>query len=394
MLKKAKYQRHSTHTNRSAAALAYWIKTKSILPLVREYLLLKNSVIMLSKILFIFVIAVFAFGLSAICGGGASLILIPMIGLLLPVAAIPFTLTLGTFSSSVSRIVIFRKNINWRLFWLFVPASIPAVMAGVWLIRFINPLYLQLAIALFLLSNLYEFFKPKKIATNSLSSNNKKQSPISVVLIGILTGLVSGITGAAGLLFNRFYLNYGLKKEEIIATRAANEVLLHFVKIASYLYVGAYTTDSFYLGVGIALASVLSSWVLKYLLPVISERTFRVIGYAAMSASGVFLLLKTSQNIIVQDNILVESKGNESEIMMNWRDKNVIVEYDWNEGLEIEKDITQQQLPNHLQEKYKKLLTQYDKIALEQVFILNYSRGYEFYCYKNNTLTKFEFDEN
>jgi uncharacterized membrane protein YfcA len=50
----------------------------------------------------------------------------------------------------------------------------------------------------------------KKIKANE---TNEKASPKYVLaIIGFLAGFVSGITGAVGLLFNRFYLKFGLKR--------------------------------------------------------------------------------------------------------------------------------------------------------------------------------------
>ncbi len=103
---------------------------------------------MAQNVIFLFVGTVLAFWISAICGGGASLIMLPALNLVLPVSVIPFSLTVGTVSSSISRIVVFKKNINWKIFLWFVPFSIPTVLVGAFLIKYIDPLYLQLLVAL------------------------------------------------------------------------------------------------------------------------------------------------------------------------------------------------------------------------------------------------------
>lgn len=48
------------------------------------------------------------------------------------------------------------------------------------------------------------------------------------------------------------------------------------------------------------------------------------------------------------------------------------------------------ELPDHIKEKYEILKPHYDKIDLEKVYTLNKKTSYEFYCYKNGELTKFE----
>jgi uncharacterized membrane protein YfcA len=68
----------------------------------------------------------------------------------------------------------------------------------------------------FLIANLPQLFTSK----NKTEETGKEYPKSALALIGFSAGFISGITGAVGLLFNRFYLKFGLKKE-IVATRAA-----------------------------------------------------------------------------------------------------------------------------------------------------------------------------
>ena len=52
--------------------------------------------------------------------------------------------------------------------------------------------------------------------------------------VSFATGLTSAVVGASGLLANPFYLNYGLMKEAMLATRAVNSLVIQLVKIAAY----------------------------------------------------------------------------------------------------------------------------------------------------------------
>lgn len=343
---------------------------------------------MILKIALLFAGTILAFWLSAICGGGASLILIPILNLLLPTSLVPFSLTIGTFTSSASRIAVFKKHINWKIFLWFVPFSIPAVLLGAYLIKYVNPLYLQLIVAFFLIANLPQLF----------TSRNKKEEiekayPKSVLaLIGFSAGFISGITGAVGLLFNRFYLKFGLKKEEIVATRAANEVFLHLIKLVIYISLGLYSNTALWLGIAIAVAAIVSSYTVKYILPHLSENLFKKIGYGAMVISGITLLTSTSGKIIQQDQIVVNhsSTKNKKIYAMSWKDTRVVVEYKINKGLEIEKTVHPEELSGNLKEKYHLLMEHYDDVKIEKVYALGKKTTHEFYCYKDNVLTKFK----
>lgn len=340
------------------------------------------------NIILLFLGTILAFWISAICGGGASLILIPILNLLLPSSVVPFSLTIGTFTSSVSRIAVFKKHINWQIFFWFVPFSIPAVLLGAWLIKYINPNYLQLIVAFFLIINLPELFKSKKSETKT----EKVYPKFMLIIIGFCAGFISGITGAIGLLFNRFYLRFGLKKEEIVATRAANEVFLHLIKLVIYISLGLYSNTALWLGLTIAAATIISSYTVKYILPYLSEFLFKKIGYGAMVISGIMLMTGTTQKIIQQDKISFSATHHSSEkaSVISWRQIDFMIEFAFDDGFEVERSIKADELPQHLKEKYENLKPHYDKIHLEKVFTFRKEPAYEFYCYKNGQLTKFE----
>lgn len=78
---------------------------------------------------------------------------------------------------------------------------------------------------------------------------------------------------------------------------------------------------------------------------------------------------------------------------IKWRDSSFDLEYSYNDGLEVERPIQPSELPGTLKLKYQELSTVYDHILLEKVFRFGKQPGYEFYCYKNDVLTKFNLEE-
>jgi hypothetical protein len=135
---------------------------------------------------------------------------------------------------------VLKEHIHWGVFFWFVPFSIPAVLLGTWLIKYVNPMYLQFFVALFLIANVPEPFRTRK-------QQEKEETPhpkFVLAFVGFFAGFISGVTGAIGLIFNRFYLRYGLSKEKILATRAANEILLHAIKLVIYLLLGLYSKNA------------------------------------------------------------------------------------------------------------------------------------------------------
>jgi len=340
---------------------------------------------MILKISLLLIATIIAFWISAICGGGASLIIIPLLNFILPSSVVPFALTIGTFTSSASRIAVFKKSINWKIFFWFVPFSIPAVLLGAWLMKYVNPTYLQFFVALFLVTNITELFRSKK----NIQKEEKPYPKYILALVGFFAGFVSGVTGAIGLLFNRFYLRYGLTKEEIVATRSANEIFLHLIKLIIYVLLGLYSRSALWLGIAVAIGAVISSFTVKYILPYISEFVFRKIGYGAMVISGITLFISTSQQILKHDKLSSNSGLNEAKI--KWRESSLDLEYSFNGGFEVERPIQENELPDNLKLKYAMLQGEFDQILLEKVFKFGKEPIYEFYCYKDDKLTKLDF---
>lgn len=88
--------------------------------------------------------------------------------------------------------------------------------------------------AVFLITNVVEVFRSKA----KIEKEEKPYPKYILDLVGFFAGFVSGVTGAIELLFKRFYLRYGLTKEEIVATWAASEIFLHLIKLVSYILLG------------------------------------------------------------------------------------------------------------------------------------------------------------
>ncbi|MCA4895707.1 MAG: sulfite exporter TauE/SafE family protein [Cytophagales bacterium] len=343
----------------------------------------------MTTLVIIFICSYLAFSLSAICGGGAGLILMPILGGLLPIGQVPAALSIGTFTSSASRIIIFYKSISWQVVKFFVPAAIPAVWLGAWLLKFINPLYLEIIMGLFLISNLpFVFRKPKEVNFSGKRSNSL------LMVIGFLAGLLSGLTGAVGLLFNKFYLRHGLSKDQIIATRAANEIILHLIKIVLYILFGLITTKVMTIGLVVAASAVLSSITMKWILPRLSENIFKKIGYLAMVISGVVMLTQSGQSVLLANEGAISSKfiAKGVETRLQWQNANYALEFAYDEGFEFELVIGLADLSDTQQQFVLSQKGDASRIIIEEVYTLN-TKYYEAYFFRGNVLRdKIDFD--
>ena len=330
--------------------------------------------------------ALLAFSLSTVCGGGAGLLLLPILGSMLPSAQVPAALSIGTLSSSASRIIAFWARIRWDIVVWFVPAALPAVWVGTRLLTYLNPLYLELLMGLFLTANLPQIFRP----ATQLEETSLMPKWV-LALIGAAAGFVSGLTGAVGLLFNRFYLRYGMNKEEIVATRAANEVMLHVVKLILYASFGLLTGQALTLGGLVAVAAMASSWGMKWILPRLSESFFRRVSYAAMVVSGLSLFTEAAGQIVTKNAVDIDFSplANGSTTQLQWRNKLFSLEFEYDEGFEFEHSIAFNELALDKQNQVAELIKGADRYVLEEVFGFN-KHTYEVYVYRGRELQKFD----
>lgn len=333
----------------------------------------------------LFVVACIAFALSAICGGGASFILLPVLSWILPGAQVPAALSIGTAASSISRMVIFFRNIRWDIVLWFVPPALPAVWFGAKLLSSTDPVLLELFIGFFLVVNLPFIFKPA-VAKTTVSRRPKW----ILSLIGLATGFLSGLTGAVGLLFNRFYLTYGMTKEEIVATRAANELVLHVIKIVLYGLFGLLTIKAVTMGLVISLAAIVSAWLMKRLLKFFTERSFQRIGFTAMVLSGIVMMVNSGFTLHKEKQLAIKinTADHKMETKIKWKETSFAMEFAFDEGFEMERVIQLADLPKADQERVNRMVIGADRVLLEEVYSYR-KHYYEVYIYKNGKLNKY-----
>lgn len=207
-----------------------------------------------------------------------------MLGLVLPAAQVPAALSIGTAASATSRALVFRRSVRWDVVRWFVPAAVPATAFGAWLLSLAQPLWVEFLLGLFLVANIAVLFRRRP------APGPARSRPLLLLAVGAGAGFLSGFTGAVGVVFNDFYLRHGLAKEEVVATRGADELLLHVIKIGLYASFGLLTPRAAAIGALVALAAVASSVAARRLLSRVAEPLFRILNHAAMVLAGAAML--------------------------------------------------------------------------------------------------------
>lgn len=226
-----------------------------------------------------------AFTISTIGGGGGALILVPLVNFFVAKDAVAPLVHLGNFIGRPTRIILFWKDIRWDIVKAYMPLAVIGAFLGAWLFASIKLEWLQIVIGLFLVSTLWQYRWGKK----------KKSFPMKIGYFGPLGFAVcflSSLIGATGAVLNPFYLNYGVVKEELVATKAANSFLIAIVQLSTYASFGKLTGDLWIYGLMIGLGASVGNVVGKKLLQRLTVKSFRLAVIIVMVASGVVMIMR------------------------------------------------------------------------------------------------------
>jgi uncharacterized membrane protein YfcA len=224
-----------------------------------------------------------AFIISTVAGGGGALILVPIVTFYLGAQAAAPVISLGNTINRPVRLVLFWKYIDWSVAKYYVPGGIAGALAGAYLFATINAEILQIVVGLFLISTVFQF-------NFGRSERSFEVKAIHFLPLGLAVSLFSALIGATGPVLNPFYLNYGLEKERMIATKTVNSFLVGLTKIGSYTFLGALHGRLWLYGIVIGLAAGIASYIGKRILSEISSKMFRVLVIALMVISGAALI--------------------------------------------------------------------------------------------------------
>ncbi len=232
----------------------------------------------------LFLIGTGAFLLSSISGGGGALVLVPVVNIMLGPSQTAPILNLGTLLGRPSRLIIFWKHIQWKICFYYVPFALIGSVLGAYLFQEMNLGFLQILVGLFLVSTLWQFRFGKKKASFLMKLSYFPPLAFLVSLLGTLIG-------AMGPILNPFYLNLGLDKEDLIATKTANSFFMGLAQVGAYSFFGSLNPKLWVYGLCLGLGATLGNILGKRFLGNMSSKTFRKWVVWVMAISGFVLVL-------------------------------------------------------------------------------------------------------
>ena len=237
--------------------------------------------------------------LSMLAGAGSPLVLIPLVTWLCGSAAVAPVLTLGMLLGNGQRVVMFWPRIDWQLTRWYMPGAIGGAVLGAYLLSLIKLDWLQWVIAIALIAMAVRHWYTDRQKDQASASSESPSAPLSepwkcpdwaFLPCAFLNAIGSALIGSTGPILNPLYLNYGLVKEDMIATKAFHNASLHIIKLAAYFYFGTITSEHITYGLVIGAAALPGNWAGQEILKRMSPDQFKQAAFAFIAFSGVVML--------------------------------------------------------------------------------------------------------
>ncbi|MFA0791610.1 sulfite exporter TauE/SafE family protein [Microbulbifer echini] len=229
--------------------------------------------------------------ISIMAAGGGSLLLVPVVSFLVGPHLVAPILTTGNAIASPFGLYFFWPYINWKVALWLLPGIIPGAILGAYVYTQMHPLLIEFLVGLFLLSTIFQY-----------GFGHKEKSFVMRIpyfpILGFVTTLFSSIIGAVGPVQNPFFLNYGLNKESLVATRGVSSLMMHSTKLVAYFHFGALNPELIIFGVAIGLGITSGMFIAKHYLQIISTQRFKNYTLSIMFFSGLILIFRVGAQLL------------------------------------------------------------------------------------------------
>lgn len=231
--------------------------------------------------------------ISAVIGMGGGIILLAIMAIIIPEGYMVIALhgAIQIFSNG-TRTFIFRNHLKKQLLWEFFQGAIIGLsISGVTIFAItqyydvssasqIKFEFLKPIIGIYIIWNLY-LKGPKKKKKNKLFR-----------IVGLIGGISSVFIGAAGPLIAPFFLKDSLHKKNIIANKAACQLISHFGKIPIFIYLfDVNYVNEYNVLIPLVISVYIGTNIGKKLLEFIPEKIFKIVFKICLTIISIRLII-------------------------------------------------------------------------------------------------------
>jgi uncharacterized membrane protein YfcA len=168
--------------------------------------------------------------LGTIGGFGSSVFFVPLANFYFDFESVLGLTAIYHLSSNLSKIVMFKKGLDYKLLISIGIPSIIFVTVGGLLTKVFDNSYLELFLGVFLIILALLFLIKKDLVINPIKRN--------AIIGGSLSGFSAGLLGTGGAIRGLTMAAFNLEKSVFIATSAVIDFLIDFSRTFVYYYNG------------------------------------------------------------------------------------------------------------------------------------------------------------
>ncbi len=221
------------------------------------------------------------FVISATFGIGGVVLLIPLLSMVLPPAQAVAVSAPVMLVNNLGKTWVYRRHLDRRALWLVSALAVPTAFCAALMTATIDDRVILLAVAtLILLSVIVEHAgRPVRLSDRAL------------LFWGLVTGVVSGLCGAAGPPTAIGLRGYGLTREGFVATVAVFAVLLQVAKVPAYVVTDLLPLRLLPLCALLGAVAVVAVAIGPRLLRRVPERSFKLVVDGLLILSALWLIV-------------------------------------------------------------------------------------------------------
>ena len=219
-------------------------------------------------------------------GFGSSVLFVPLANFFFAASLVLSLTSILHVFSNTAKLWLFRKTISKHLFLLYGIPSLLFTLLGAYLTKVYSFIYLEWALAIFLLlfSGLFLLFPKIHLKANTLTA----------LVSGGFAGFMAGFTGTGGAIRGMSLIAFNLEKNLFVGTSAAIDFGVDFSRMFIYYYNGFFDMEYVYYIPLLVIASFLGSYMGKQLLNKISQEVFKKIVLSLILLISISMLIKLS----------------------------------------------------------------------------------------------------
>lgn len=234
---------------------------------------------------FLFLILAFLAEIIGTVGGfGSSVFFVPLGNFYFDFHTVLGLTAIFHVFSNLSKIFFFKKGLDKKLLLnIGLPSVIFVIIGGI-LSNYVEPLYLEIFLGVFLVVLSLVFL----IRKNLVIAPNRKNSIVG----GTLSGLSAGLLGTGGAIRGLTMAAFNMEKSVFIATSAAIDFMIDFSRSVVYFGNGYLTKEVWFYLPFLLVIGFVGTYVGKRLLKYLPESRFKQFSLVLILIIGIITLLK------------------------------------------------------------------------------------------------------